>query len=169
MKVIGQYRHRVFIEKLGWQLRAENGIEYDQFDRDDTIYMAAEDMDGSIVGTARLLPTTRPYLLQEVFPELLGPVQAPCSEDIWEISRFAAMNFNERRTTALGQFSSEVAIGLLRASLDCAAAHGARRVITVSPLGVERLARSAGYWARRVSLPRQIGGEWLCALWIDTE
>jgi acyl homoserine lactone synthase len=169
MESIGRYRHRVFVEKLGWQLRAQNGLEYDQFDRDDSLYLVAQDIDGDIVGTARLLPTTRPYLLQEVFPELMGPVQAPCSDDVWELSRFAAMDFNARRTTALGQFSSEVATGLLRASLDCAAAHGVSRVITVSPLGVERLARSAGYRARRVSVPREIRGEWLCALWIDTE
>lgn len=35
MNRVARYRHKVFVEKLGWELHCNNGLEYDQFDRDD--------------------------------------------------------------------------------------------------------------------------------------
>ncbi len=34
---IARYRHKVFVETLGWELPARAGLELDQFDRADTI------------------------------------------------------------------------------------------------------------------------------------
>ncbi|RYF67238.1 MAG: GNAT family N-acetyltransferase, partial [Comamonadaceae bacterium] len=58
---VARYRHRVFVETLGWDLMSEHGLERDQFDREDTLYLAARDAAQNVVGTARLLPTTGPY------------------------------------------------------------------------------------------------------------
>ncbi|WP_459724454.1 acyl-homoserine-lactone synthase, partial [Sideroxyarcus sp. TK5] len=69
---ISSYRHKVFIEMLGWELQTKQGIELDQFDRPDTVYVVSQDDDGTVNGCARLLPTDRPYLLGEVFPQLLN-------------------------------------------------------------------------------------------------
>jgi N-acyl-L-homoserine lactone synthetase len=164
---MGDYRHRVFIKKLGWQLRCEDGLEYDQFDRDDTFYVIATGDDGDVVGTARLLPTTRPYLLDTVFPQLLHGFAPPRSENVWELSRFAAVDFKAARTSAMSQFSSPVAVGLLRASLECAAALGARQLVTVSPLGVERLLSRSGFRVHRAAPPVLVEGTPLFACWID--
>ena len=79
MTRMARYRHRVFVEKLGWQLHCRDALELDQFDRDDTVYVIAQNEDGEVIGTARLLPTTRPYLLAEVFPQLLNGAPAPCA------------------------------------------------------------------------------------------
>ncbi|MBL8509853.1 MAG: GNAT family N-acetyltransferase, partial [Chitinimonas sp.] len=92
---LARYRHRVFVEKLGWQLKCQDGLEFDQFDRPDTLYVVAQDQDDQVVGGARLLPTTRPYLLGEIFPQLLNGQPVPNSSDIWELSRFAAVDFSE--------------------------------------------------------------------------
>ncbi|MGV7210379.1 acyl-homoserine-lactone synthase, partial [Oxalobacteraceae bacterium A2-2] len=35
---MARYRHKVFIETLGWELTTQNGEELDQFDRPDTVY-----------------------------------------------------------------------------------------------------------------------------------
>ncbi len=164
---VAHYRHKVFVQKLGWQLQCENALEYDQFDRDDTVYVVAQNAAEEIVGTARLLPTTRPYLLGEVFPQLLNGLQPPASAEIWELSRFAAVDFNAPATSALGQFSSPVAVDLLRASLESASALGAKQLITVSPLGVERLLRSAGISAHRAGPPMLIDGHPIFACRIE--
>lgn len=168
MTDLARYRHKVFVEKLGWQLKCEYGLEYDQFDRDDTIYVVAKNDDDQIVGTARLLPTSRPYLLGEVFPQLLNGQLPPCSDDIWELSRFAAVDFDSKATSALGQFSSETAIDLLKQSMETASRVGARRVITVSPLGIERLLRRAGFEAARAGPPMKVDGMGIFANWINT-
>lgn len=169
MAGVARYRHRVFVEKLGWQLRCENALEYDEFDRDDTVYVVAHDAANEVVGTARLLPTTRPYLLDEIFPHLLKGLPPPRSPDVWELSRFAAVDFSSQGGSALAQFSSPIAVGLLQACLDCAARHGAKRFITVSPLGVERLLRIAGFRAHRLAPPTLVDGNPVFACSISCE
>lgn len=166
---VSSYRHKVFIEMLGWELQTKNGVELDQFDRPDTLYVIAQDDDGTINGCARLLPTDRPYLLGEVFPQLLNGQPLPASPDVWELSRFAAVDFDNQTSSALGQFSSEIAVSLLRQSIACAAEQGAKRLITVSPLGVERLLRRAGFHSHRAGPPMIIGGHPIVACWIEVE
>lgn len=167
MSNAARYRHKVFVEKLGWQLKCHDLRENDQFDRPDTVYVIAKNENGEIVGIARLLPTTQPYLLGEVFPELLNGIKPPTSDDIWELSRFAAVDFNAQHTTAMGQFSSPLTVELLHASIQCARRHGAKRLITVSPVGVERLLRKLGFQARRAGPPVVTNRQSVCAYWIE--
>jgi N-acyl-L-homoserine lactone synthetase len=164
---ISRYRHKVFIETLGWELPCADGIEQDQFDRADTVYVVTQDDERHINGCARLLPTDRPYLLADVFPQLLNGMAPPCSPDIWELSRFAAVDFQAQGNAASGQFSSPVAVRLLQESIACAARHGVRRLITVSPMGIERLLRRAGFHAHRAGPPTIVGNHALFACWIE--
>lgn len=166
---IARYRHKVFVETLGWELPVRAGLELDQFDRKDTIYVAAKQEDGRLVGIGRLLPTDRPYLLDQVFPQLMGDAQPPRRADVWELSRFAAVDFDDESVHPLGQFSSPIAVGLLREVLRLAADHGVVRLITVSPLGVERLLRRAGFAAHRAAPPVVVDGQPLFACWIEVQ
>ena len=163
---IGHYRRQVFVEQLGWDLSLQDGEERDQFDRPDTIYVVAQDDDGHVFGCARLLPTIRPYLLGEVFPQLLNGLAPPCSPDVWELSRFAAMDLNQSGSIP-EQFSSPVRVKLLQESVCYAAARGAKRLISVSPIGVERLIRRAGFHSHRAGPPMIIDGHPICACWIE--
>lgn len=164
---VTHYRHRVFVERLGWQLGGRDGTESDEFDRSDTVYVAIEDEQGDIAGCARLLPTTQPYLLSEVFPQLLNGLAPPRDPTIWELSRFAAMDLNCRATSPLAQFSASATALLMREAMACAAERGAKHLITVSPLGIERLIRRLGISAHRVGPPMIIGGHAIFACWID--
>ena len=163
---VGRYRHRVFVEKLSWDVPSQDGIEADQFDRPDTVYVVGRDDQGHVCGCARLLPTTRPYLLGEVFPQLLHGLAPPASPDVWELSRFAATDFNSQATSAPGKMSSEAAIALMHASLACAAEQGAKRLIMVTNIGVERLLRRAGFQAHRAGPPMIIERDPIFACWV---
>lgn len=173
LAALWRYRYRVFVEMLGWPLDCEPGCECDQFDRADTIHVIAQAdarADAPIVGYARLLPTDRPYLLADVFPQLLGALPAPASSEIWELSRFAAVDLDVGHHGAArpaSRFSSAAAVALIDAALKWAAARGVRRLITTSPLGVERLLRAAGYHASRAAEPQRIDNDWLFACWIE--
>lgn len=164
---MAQYRYKVFVETLGWDLNTTGEHELDQFDQADTLYVISKDEQDEVNGCARLLPTHRPYLLGEVFPELLQGQDIPCSPDVWELSRFAAVDFNKRNTSALAQFSAGAATRLLRQTIDYAAAHGAKRLITVSPIGIERLLRHTGVHAHRAGPPMIINGHAIFACWIE--
>jgi N-acyl-L-homoserine lactone synthetase len=163
---VAGYRHQIFVEKLGWPLHTENGMETDQFDRPDTVYVVAENTYGHITGCARLLPTTGPYLLGEVFPELLNGLPPPRSREVWELSRFAAVDLNSKHIP-IGQFSSSVARELLAKSLFCAAERGAKRVITVTSIAVERLLSRTEFQSYRAGQPKIIEGQPIIACWIN--
>jgi acyl homoserine lactone synthase len=166
---VGHYRRKVFVETLGWDLQTRDGMELDQFDRPDTLYVVSQDDAGVVNGCARLLPTHRPYLLGDVFPELMHGLPLPCSPEVWELSRFAAVDFHARGGAALAQFSSGIAVQLLRQAMACAAEQGARRLITVSPIGIERLLRHTGVHAHRAGPPMLIDGHPIFACWIEVE
>lgn len=80
-------RHKIFYEELGWDVTSDNGLEYDQFDRPDTVYILYLEGD-RVIGTWRLLPTTQPYMMSHVFSDLL-PGEPPSDKATWELSRYA--------------------------------------------------------------------------------
>ncbi len=161
------YRYRVFVEYLGWELNCPNNEELDQFDKIDTAYVVAQDRESNIIGCARLLPTTQPYLLGEIFPQLLNGMPIPCSPEIWELSRFSAVDFSNPPSSASQAVSSPVSIAILQESINFAREQGAKQLITTSPLGVERLLRAAGFRAHRAGPPMVIDGYAMFACLID--
>lgn len=167
MDSLTRFRYRVFVKMLGWNLPCSDEQELDQFDRPDTIYLVAR-QDAEVVGTARLLPTHRPYLLGEIFPQLMHDQPIPNDPAVWELSRFTAVNLGKRSVgQASRQFSSRLAVQLLHSVLELAAEHRIQRLITVSPLGVERLLQRARFSAYRAGPTLIIGGHPLFACWID--
>lgn len=163
MTRLARYRHAVFVQRLGWELDCVDDEEYDTFDRPDTRYVVALDQ-GRVCGAARLLPTMRDYLLSEVFPGLLDGEAPPRSPQVWELSRFAAVDLDAPRDRgAMAHLSSPTAVGLLEHALAVAAGHGVLRLITVSPVGVERLLRRAGFEMRRAGPMRRHGRHALIA------
>lgn len=46
---VGQYRHKVFVKQLGWDIPTQDGMELDQFDRPDTMYVVAQDSEGEVL------------------------------------------------------------------------------------------------------------------------
>ncbi len=79
------------------------------------------------------------------------------------------MDFSAAAVSPLVQFSSPVAVALMKESLRQAVSLGAKQLITVSPLGVERLLRKAGFQAHRAGPPQLINGSPVFACWIDTQ
>ncbi|AQT08649.1 N-acyl-L-homoserine lactone synthetase [Pseudomonas protegens] len=163
---IASYRYKVFVEKLGWPLDCPDQLELDEFDRDDTLYLAAKDETGAIVGTARLLPTTRPYLLSEVFPDLLGSDQPPSQTHVWELSRFAAVSL-DKETDVLNAYSSSHSMSLLLEAFEYAKSLGARKLLTVSPSAIARLLIKRKFNIRRLGPSRLSEGLSIMALEID--
>jgi acyl homoserine lactone synthase len=163
---LAQFRHQVFVEQLGWDLPSADGrFERDQYDRQDTIYIVARDESGTICGCARLLPTSRPYLLREVFSFLLATdMPAPEASDVWELSRFAA-NLGTH-----GDESASWAVRPMLASVvECVAKLGARQLIGVTFLSMERLFRRIGIHAHRAGPAQRIDGRMVVACWIDID
>jgi acyl homoserine lactone synthase len=162
---IAAYRHQIFIEALGWNLPISDGLERDQFDDAETVYVVNRLESGEVCGCARLLPTVRPYLLSEVFPHLLGGVPVPRSSEVWEISRFSTSSPHLRCAGSIEKNTRQLLGNVVR----CAQDHGARRLITVSPIGVERILRRMGVHAHRAGPPQLVDGKPVFACWIEID
>lgn len=160
---MARYRYEVFVQRLGWPLATHGRLELDQFDRRDTVYVVGQDEKGRVIGTARLLPTHRPYLLAEVFPQLLGRAPVPCSPRTWELSRFACLDLDEGRRTQTSDGDARQALDFLRAVMRIAADAGASELVSVSPLAMERILRRGRVAYRRAGAPLKVGADTLFA------
>jgi N-acyl-L-homoserine lactone synthetase len=94
-------RKRVFIDLLKWDLPALEGqYEIDGYDNEHARYLILLDRSGTHLGSTRILPTTRPHILGDLFPALCdGPV--PTGPSTYEITRFCldrSLRAAERRT-----------------------------------------------------------------------
>lgn len=148
LRLMFQQRYRVFKRRLGWNVPGDDGEERDAFDNLYPIYLLAFDDDERLAGSWRFLPTTGPYMLRDVFPQLLHGAKAPYHPLIWEGSRFAVEGRGSRSRT-----SSR----LLCAVTETCIALGIRELITVYDARMERLLPRLGCPPRWQSQPRPVG------------
>ena len=81
-------RKSVFVDLLRWDVPVLDGrFEIDQFDDRQATYIIIANEDGDHLGSARLLPTTRPHILGSLFADLCA-APAPTGPAVAEITRF---------------------------------------------------------------------------------
>jgi acyl homoserine lactone synthase len=132
-----------FSNRLGWQVSVdETGAERDQYDDLCPLYVIWEQPDGSHGGSMRLLPTTGPVMVNEVFGHLTGgaPITSPL---IWECTRFCLA----RRA------GGNVAAALMLAGGEVMTGFGVRHFAGVFDARMVRIYRAIG------SSPEILGSE----------
>lgn len=88
LKSMFEARKQVFVDLLKWDVPVIAGcFELDQFDDEHAIYVIVSEADGDHLGSARLLPTTRPHILGNLYPGLCAGA-VPAGADTFEITRF---------------------------------------------------------------------------------
>jgi len=147
-------RHEVFGERLAWDVGSTAGRERDLFDELDPVYIVCE-QDGEVLGSWRLLPTTGPYMLKDVFPQLLHGTPPPIATDVWEISRFAV----SKRVAGNGSLGTIRAVTqmLLEQLFTFAARRRISRIVAVTEVRFERVLGRAGLLTERFGPPLRIG------------
>jgi N-acyl-L-homoserine lactone synthetase len=80
-------RYKMFVERQKWTVPSYRQIEYDEFDTPAATYILTVDDQHRALGTTRLIPTTRPYMVESLWPELVN-MGLPHCDPIWEASRF---------------------------------------------------------------------------------
>jgi N-acyl-L-homoserine lactone synthetase len=88
LEAMFRQRHKIFIEEKGWQLASRDGLEIDQYDNDETLYLLQYASDGTLIASMRMAATDRPFMVLDAFADMVrGPV--PAGADIWELTRGA--------------------------------------------------------------------------------
>ncbi|EKO3953242.1 GNAT family N-acetyltransferase [Vibrio fluvialis] len=139
-------RYKVFSERLHWKLETHQGLESDEYDIPRAHYLYAKGDEGHLIGCWRILPTTQSYMLKDTFPELLGDVQAPQGERIYELSRFAV----DKEFSAQSGGVSNVTMKMFQSLYHHAQSQGIERYVTVTSTGVEKLIKRLGIPCERV-------------------
>ena len=127
--------------------------EFDQFDHADARHILALDAEHQVCGCARLLPTTQPYLLAQVFGFLCDQ-PTPRSSDTWEVSRFAARALEE----------GTLPMRVWWNSLNHAWSQGANRVVAVTTPALERYFLRHGVQLSRLGSPQRVNKDHVVAL-----
>jgi len=135
-------RHAVFAERLQWTSLDSYQREIDLYDVLNPVYLICRDPAGEVVGCWRLLPTTGPYMLKDIFSHLLWGTPPPEQPDIWEISRFA-IDPKWRDYDSLGAVGSVVGQMLLDL-FDFSEANGITRIVAASDIRFDRILKRAG-------------------------
>jgi acyl-homoserine lactone synthase len=114
-------RHEIYVKERNWvDLDRPDGLEKDQFDGPDATYLLAFD-DNHVSGCVRLLPTTGPHLLGDVFPHLCEAAPVPRSEEVFEITRLCA--HRDFRQPGQGGVLDKLVCGLFEHALSLGLRH----------------------------------------------
>ena len=163
LQAMFEARKQVFVDLLKWDVPVLEGrYEIDQFDDDHAVYLIVADAAGGHLGSARLLPTTRPHILDSLFPSLCAG-EPPRSPDCFEITRFCL----GRNQNARQRF--ETRNRLVSALAQYALENGISTYTGVAELGWLQQILAFGWRCRPLGLPRTINGRTLGALRIDID
>jgi len=145
-------RKTAFKDRLGWDVTVSGELEVDQFDALAPSYVLSIDRRGAVNGCVRLLPTTGPNMLRDIFSSLVTNAPVPCSERVWEASRFVAGGKAATAEAGLSQTTYDLLIGVLRFGLS----NGISTIACVVDVRMERILRRAGWPLARLGPARRI-------------
>lgn len=156
-------RKSVFVDLLKWDVPVlDDRFEIDRFDDRHATYLILTDADGGHLASARLLPTTRPHILGDLFPRLCdGP--PPRAPEIFEITRFCL----DRRLSARERRAARDT--LVVALADYALANGIVAYSAIVEMGWFQQILAFGWRCAPLGLPRLDGRSMLAALRIEID
>jgi acyl homoserine lactone synthase len=158
MDAMFRNRAEIFSERLGWDVVVKDGYERDRFDDLNPLYLVSVDpATGAYWGSLRLLPTTGPNMLRDVFPQLLEEGEVVESATIWESSRIcavAAPGQPQRSKNGVGYVLSELVEGIGEVALLA----GLTQIVSVFDARILRVLKAVGCAPEVIGRPQRIGG-----------
>ena len=157
-------RKSVFIDELNWALAEQAGLEIDAYDSAEAVYLIeADGARAPVRGSARLLPTTRPHLLGEVFAYLCAG-SPPSGPSVWEATRFCPAPATPRggpRRDMLGRMIAGI--------METALLFGIEQVTFIANAALAPLAACAGWEVRALGPEQGVGRKRLQAFVADID
>lgn len=149
-------RKRAFADRLNWKVGVFGDYEIDEYDMMKPLYVLSMDEDNKrVLGSLRLLPTTGPNMLADVFSDLLPEGQPYRSPVVWESSRYCVDTTSTNKTSKSG-FNDSTA-ELLLALCEIGIAAGLEFIVTVIDLRMERILRRLNCIGDRIGQPKFYG------------
>jgi len=137
-------RKRVFSDELGWDVPVSGDMERDMYDDLKPAYLLWTDEDRTtLYGSLRLLPTTGPTLLNDVFRATYPNDIDLCHPVIWEGTRMCIDA--EEIALSLPDVTPQDAMSMMLLALgECALEHGIHTLVSNYEPHMKRLYNRAG-------------------------
>src|SRR5271167_1289185 len=157
MDAMFRNRALTFSERLGWDVTVRDGYERDVFDDANPLYLVSVDpRTHEYWGSLRLLPTTGPNMLRDVFPYLLDEGEYIESGTIWESSRICAVAVDgqpQRSRNGVNFVLSELIAGIGEVAILA----GLTQIVSVFDARIYRVLKAAGCKPEVIGTPQRIG------------
>ena len=151
-------RKSFFVDTLGWDIPHDAAVEMDQYDNPLAHYSVVL-RDGAVVGGARAMPTTsiwgsHTYMLRDAVAGRLADIPDQVlskqieTPQVWECTRLVISDA-VKGAADRSQCLTLIVDGLVRV----ARRYGAKELMSLSPITLERALRQLGYGARRIGEP----------------
>lgn len=157
MEAMFRNRAEIFYDRLKWDVVVKDGYERDGFDDLNPLYLVSVDpVTERYWGSLRLLPTTGPNMLRDVFPQLMEEGEIVESATIWESSRICAIAADgqpRRSKNGVNYVMSELIAGIGEVALMA----GLTQVVSVFDARILRVLKAVGCEPVVIGRPQRIG------------
>ena len=154
-------RHRLFVQRQGWDVPAYQGLEYDEFDTPAAQYLLWQDDRGETRGATRLIPTTRPYMVKSLWPDMIAG-ELPETPRVWEATRLGCdrdLDAATRRRAVAEILCATQEFGIMR---------GIDKYLAVMPAGLfKRVIARGGFPVTMLGPKRTLGSSPAAAAYIS--
>ncbi len=144
---------------MGWDVSiTPGGLEVDDFDLPDAVYLLALDNDRRVIGNWRMLPTDGPTMIRNVWPQFLDSIEMPPDPLAWEASRFAVDSPKGNSEEGIAQVSlatQELFCGLTELCIMC----GIQKIFTMYDMRIARLLKRLDCRPQTVSTRLRVEGQ----------
>ena len=152
-------RKLIFKDRMEWNVDiSSEGLEIDEYDLPETVYIIVRDEQGRAVGIWRMLPSTSPSMIRDIWPEFLVDFPMPQHPDTWEVSRFGVHCYTHDRRDHIRQVS-QVTAKLITALLTVTSMTGIRDIYTMYNPQVGRSVQRIGFIADATSKDYPVDGK----------
>ena len=152
-------RKRIFKDRMGWNVSiTPGGLEVDDFDLPNAIYLLALDSGRRVIGTWRLLPTNGPTMIREIWSQFLDTIEMPSDPHVWEASRFAVdcpKIEGDEGSNLPSLATQELFCGLTELCILC----GIKKIYTLYDMRIARLLKKLNCEPQAVSERLPIDGQ----------
>lgn len=156
-------RKQVFIDLLHWDVPVLEGrFEIDQFDNEHAAYLVMTDTAGAHLASVRLLPTTRPHILADLYASLCDGA-VPRGPGIYEVTRFCLDRHIDADTRRFARDR------LVSAIAEFGLAQGIHLYTGVAERAWLRQILALGWKCRQLGPQRRMGNRVLGALAIEID
>ena len=116
-----RFRHKIFFDKMQWDVKSQDGMEKDEYDEQNAYYLVYKDEEGIIRGCVRFIEMINPCMFDGVFNFALPNLEEFKREGYWEVSRFAVDTNSENYSNLYikKNIAKILWLGLIEFSLKC--------------------------------------------------